>query len=74
MPSDIMWLAADAGDSSLGVKLTPQPQRCTWPHLWRTMARCAGHGFDDVADEDGIAWQGQMVVLGFSGAGDHCGQ
>ena len=21
------------------------------------MVRCAGHGFDDVADEDAIAWQ-----------------
>ena len=54
-------------------RLTPQLQRCTWPHLWRTMARCAGHGFDDVAGADGIAWQGQMVAPA-SGAGDHCGQ
>ena len=38
-------------DSRLGVKLTPRPRARGRAGSKRKMARCAGHGFDDVADE-----------------------
>ena len=44
--------AADANLSHLSIKLTPQPEPCARLHLARMMARCAGHGFCDVADEE----------------------
>ena len=42
-----------AEDSCLGVKLTPRPRACACSRSRCKMARCAGHGFDDVADGDG---------------------
>ena len=44
--------AAAANDGCLGINLTLRPGAHGWSRSKRKMVRCAGHGFDDVADED----------------------
>ena len=44
--------AAAADTSCLGIGLIPRPRVRGWLRLQRQMARCAGHGFGDVADEN----------------------
>ena len=44
--------AAAADDGCLGINLILRPGAHGWSRSKRKMVRCAGHGFDDVADED----------------------
>ena len=43
--------AAAADDGCFGINLIPRPGARGRAGSKRKMARCAGHGFDDVADE-----------------------
>ena len=43
---------AAADDGCLGINLILRPGAGSWLRSSRKMVRCAGHGFDDVADED----------------------
>ena len=43
---------AAVDDGCLGINLILRPGAHGWSRSKRKMVRCAGHGFDDVADED----------------------
>ena len=43
---------AAVDDGCLGINLILRPGAHGWSRSKRKMARCAGHGFDDVADEE----------------------